>query len=64
MIPPTSESGSRGAEDNEEKIRRFQCEIDYVRRNWSEIMEKGDPMYNPNLTLVKCDYSLREKEDG
>ena len=21
-------------------------------------------MYNPNLTLVKCDYSLREKEDG
>ena len=45
-------------------IRRYQCEIDYVRRNWSEIMEKGDPMYNPNLTLVKCDYSLREKEDG
>ena len=29
------------------KIRRYQCEIDYVRRNWSEIMEKGDPMYNP-----------------
>ena len=58
------ESRSRGAEDNEEKIRRYQCEIDYVRRNWSEIMEKGDPMYNPNLTLVKCDYSLREKEDG
>ena len=58
------ESRSRGAEDNEEKIRRYQCEIDYVRRTWSEIMEKGDPMYNPNLTLVKCDYSLREKEDG
>ena len=38
--------------------------IDYVRRTWSEIMEKGDPMYNPNLTLVKCDYSLREKENG
>ena len=58
------ESRSRGAEDNEEKIRRYQCEIDYVRRTWSEIMEKGDPMYNPNLTLVKCDYSLREKENG
>ena len=34
------ESRSRGAEDNEEKIRRYQCEIDYVRRNWSEIMKK------------------------
>ena len=56
------ESKSRGAEDNEEKIRRYQREIDYVRSTWSEIMEKGDPMYNPNLTLVKCDYSLNEKK--
>ena len=30
----------------------------------SEIHGKGDPMYNPNLTLVSVIHSLREKEDG
>ncbi len=57
------ESKSRGAEDNEEKIRRFQREIDYMQLRWKDVMENGDPMYNPNLTLKKNDYSLGNPEN-
>lgn len=52
------ESKSRGAEDTKEKIERFQGEIAYMKKRWADILEKGDPMYNPNLTLKKQDYSL------
>lgn len=55
------ESKTRGAEDTEEKIKRFQGEIRYMQEHWAEILEKGDPMYNPNLSLKKWDYSLCEK---
>ena len=53
------ESKSRGAEDTKEKIERFQREIAYMKERWSDILKKGDPMYNPNLTLRKQDYSLK-----
>ncbi len=52
------ESKSRGAEDNEEKIRRFQSEIEYMRTNWISILKNGDPNYNKNLSLTKWNYSL------
>ena len=55
------ESKSRGAEDSEEKVRRFQNEIEYMRTHWIDILKKGDPYYNPNLTLSKWNYSLRAK---
>lgn len=53
------ESKSRGAEDNEEKIRRFQSEIEFMRNRWITILKEGDPYYNKNLTLSKWNYSLR-----
>ena len=56
------ESKSRGMEDSKEKIRRFQNEIEYMRSRWLELLKKGDPMYNPNLTLTKWDYSLRNNQ--
>ena len=56
------ESKSRGTEDSKEKIRRFQNEIEYMRSHWLELLKKGDPMYNPNLTLTKWDYSLRNNQ--
>lgn len=56
------ESKSRGMEDSKEKIRRFQNEIEYMRSHWLELLKKGDPMYNPNLTLTKWDYSLRNNQ--
>ena len=54
------ESKTRGAEDTTEKIRRFQSEIEYMRSHWNSILKNGDPAYNPNLSLKKWDYSLRE----
>ena len=53
------ESRSRGAEDNEEKIRRFQSEIEFMRTRWISLLKSGDPYYNKNLTLSKWNYSLR-----
>ena len=52
------ESKTRGAEDNKEKVRRFQEEIEYMRCQWIDILKKGDP-YNKNLSLTKWNYSLR-----
>lgn len=52
------ESKSRGQEDTEEKVRRFQREIEYMRSKWNDIMRYGDPYYNPNLSRIKNDYSL------
>lgn len=53
------ESKTRGAEDSEEKIRRFQGEIEYMRSHWIDILKNGDPNYNKNLSLTKWNYSLK-----
>lgn len=53
------ESKSRGSEDSEEKIRRFQREIEFMRTRWIGVLKEGDPYYNKNLTLSKWNYSLR-----
>ena len=56
------ESKTRGAENTKEKVRRFQAEIEYMRSHWLDLLKKGDPMYNPNLTLSKWDYSLKNSK--
>ncbi len=53
------ESSSRGAEDDEKKIRRFQKEIEFMRTRWINILKDGDPYYNPNLSLKTWHYELR-----
>lgn len=53
------ESKTRGAEDSEEKMRRFQKEIEYMRCHWIDILKNGDPYYNKNLSLSKWNYSLK-----
>ena len=53
------ESISRGAEDNPEKIVRFNKEVDYMKKRHADILKNGDPYYNPNLTLLREDFSLR-----
>lgn len=55
------ESRSRGQENSEEKIRRFQGEIEFMRTRWDDLLKKGDPYYNKNLSLSKWNYSLRAK---
>jgi GT2 family glycosyltransferase len=53
------ESMSRGYEDTPEKQARFLKEVKYVRDKWGHIIDKGDPYYNPNLTLEREDFSIR-----
>lgn len=53
------ESLSRGPEDDPQKVRRFQEEIEYMRVHWTAILKNGDPNYNPNLSLKKWHYSLK-----
>jgi len=53
------ESKSRGAEDTPEKLERFRKEVRRFRKKWKEILDQGDPYYNPNLTLADGDCSLR-----
>ena len=56
------ESKSRGIEDTPERVLRFEQEVETFRSHWPEILEKGDPYYNPNLTLLSSDFSLRDLE--
>lgn len=55
------ESKSRGYEDTEEKIRRFNSEIALFQKRWKTFLKAGDPYYNPNLTLARNDFSLAEE---
>ena len=54
------ESKSRGLEDTPEKVKRFNGEIAVFASRWPEILQKGDPYYNPNLTLRKSNFALRD----
>lgn len=53
------ESLSRGYEDTPEKQKRFNEEIKLFTKQWNYVLEKGDPYYNPNLTLAKEDFSIQ-----
>lgn len=56
------ESKTRGAEDTDEKARRFYTEIEFMRTRWMKLLKSGDPCYNPNLTLSKHNYSINAKD--
>lgn len=53
------ESKSRGYEDSPGKVERFNGEVEILLSRWRELIEGGDPCYNPNLTLDNSDFSLR-----
>lgn len=54
------ESKSRGLEDTPEKVARFNREIRIFSDKWPDILRDGDPYYNPNLTLRKSNFALRD----
>lgn len=54
------ESKSRGLEDTPEKVARFNREVAIFAKRWPEILRDGDPYYNPNLTLRKSNFALRD----
>ena len=53
------ESKSRGDEDTPEKRARFNSEIFRFQERWGAELKKGDPYYNPNLSLDSEDFALR-----
>ena len=56
------ESVSRGLDDAGEKAQRYNEESEHFRTKWKEVLEKGDPYYNPNFTLDRSDYSLKVQD--
>lgn len=53
------ESISRGAEDNPEKVKRFNSEVEYMKERHEKILKDGDPYYNVNLTLDHENFGLK-----
>ena len=53
------ESISRGLDDKGEKAARYNRESEQFRTKWKEVLEKGDPYYNPNFTLDRSDFVLK-----
>ncbi len=53
------ESISRGLDDQGEKAARYNSESERFREKWKEILEKGDPYYNPNFSLDRSDFALK-----
>ena len=53
------ESISRGLDTDGAKAARYNEESAKFREKWKQLLEEGDPYYNPNFTLDKSDYSLR-----
>lgn len=52
------ESKSRGYEDTPEKLKRFEGEVEKFQKKWPEILEKGDPFYNPNFPINRAPFTL------
>lgn len=57
------ESKSRGYEDTNEKVHRFESEGALFKDAWNSIFVNGDPYYNPNLSLDKTDFSLNMQKN-
>ncbi|MBQ5850726.1 MAG: glycosyltransferase family 2 protein [Lachnospiraceae bacterium] len=56
------ESASRGIDvADEAKAKRYEEESEKFRQRWKQVIEKGDPYYNPNFSLDHSDYTLKSK---
>lgn len=53
------ESLSRGYENSPDKIMRFSEEFRYMREKWGQLIDQGDPYYNPNLSLEYEDFRIK-----
>lgn len=54
------ESKSRGSENTPEKQQRFEKEKEIFMERWGYVIRKGDPCYNPNLTLERQDFTYKK----
>ena len=53
------ESISRGLDNQGEKAQRYEKESSRFREKWKEVLETGDPYYNPNFSLDRSDFALK-----
>lgn len=57
------ESASRGSDvdatANEANRARYEAESEAFRQKWKDILEKGDPYFNPNFSLDYSNFVLR-----
>lgn len=53
------ESVSRGLDGKGEKAKRYDRESAVFREKWKDLLEKGDPYYNPNFSLDRSDFALK-----
>ena len=52
-------SRTKASKDAGGKRERFYKEAQLFKERWEEILKKGDPYYNPNLTLKHSDCSIK-----
>ena len=52
------ESKSRGLDSNSigKKRERYEKEVKLFKDTWKDVLEAGDPYYNPNFSLDRADY--------
>lgn len=53
------ESASRGTDQAGENAARYEKECELFQERWKELLEKGDPYYNPNFSLDRSDFALK-----
>lgn len=58
------ESISRGSDLEGPNMARLDKEAEDFKAKWKEILDKGDPYYNPNFSLDANDYSLKMSYNG
>lgn len=56
------ESVSRGTDLAGENAGRYEKEAALFRERWKELLEQGDPYYNPNFSLDRSDFALKIPE--
>jgi O-antigen biosynthesis protein len=55
------ESRTRGYNTTKKKKETYEKELTLFKEKWKDVIEKGDPYYNPNLSTEKEDFSLNIK---
>nr|MCR5650346.1 glycosyltransferase family 2 protein [Lachnospiraceae bacterium] len=56
------ESASRGSDVEEaerKNAERYDKEAEQFRTKWKDVLEAGDPYYNPNFSLDHSNYTLK-----
>jgi len=53
------ESPKRDHKNAPDRWGELKQDMQYFRRKWEDVLSKGDPYYNPNLTLDREDFSIK-----